>query len=210
MIKVFIADDHSIVREGLKQILTDTPDMSLMGEASTGPEALSKIRKNRYDVVVLDLSLPGISGLDVLKQIKSEKPDTQVLILSIYPEEQYAVRVLKAGAAGYMSKETAPDELVEAIRKVSVGRKYVSTALAEKLAFDLDLETDNELHEALSDREFQVMCLIASGKRMTDIASELSLSVKTVSTYRTRILEKMKMKTNAELMHYAMKHGLVE
>jgi two-component system invasion response regulator UvrY len=209
MIRVFIADDHSIVREGLKQILTDTFDLRVAGEADSGPEALRKIQKNNFDVVVLDLSLPGLSGLDVLKQLKIDKPDLPVLILSIHPEEQYAVRVLKAGASGYLSKETAPEELVGAIRKISSGGRYVSTSLAEKLAFDLGMNTEKALHESLSDREFQVLCMIASGKRGIDIADELHLSEKTVSTYRTRILEKMNMKSNAELTHYAIKNGLV-
>ena len=210
MIRVFIADDHSIVREGLKQILTDTYDMTVTGEANSGPEALRKIQKGNFDAIVLDLSLPGMSGLDVLKQVKINKPDLPVLILSIHPEEQYAVRVLKAGASGYLGKETAPEELVGAIRKISSGGRYVSTNLAEKLAFGVGMDTEKAPHEFLSDREFQVLCLIASGKRGIDIAEELHLSEKTVSTYRTRILEKMEMKSNAELTYYAIKHGLVE
>jgi len=154
--------------------------------------------------------MPGRSGLDVIKQLKNEKPELYVLVLSIHPEEQYAVRVLKAGASGYLTKESATDELIEAIQKVSTGKKYISSSLAEKLAFDLEIGAEKPLHENLSDREYEVMCMIASGKMMKMIAEELFLSVKTISTYRSRILEKMKMKSNAELTHYAIKHGLVE
>jgi two-component system invasion response regulator UvrY len=209
MIKILIADDHTIVREGLKQIVAETADMMVADEASSGHEVLDKVWNNEYDVVVLDISMPGRDGVDILKQLKRHKPNLPVLVLSMHPEEQYAVRVLKAGAAGYLTKESAPDELITAIRKVSRGRKYVSSTLAEKLAFDLDRDTEKPLHETLSDREYQVMCLIASGKRAKEIAEELYLSVKTVSTYRSRILEKMKMKNNAELTHYAIKHRLV-
>jgi two-component system invasion response regulator UvrY len=209
MIKILIADDHTIVREGLKQIVSETADMMVADEASSGHEVLDKVWNNEYDVVVLDISMPGRDGVDILKQLKRHKPNLPVLVLSMHPEEQYAVRVLKAGAAGYLTKESAPDELITAIRKVSRGRKYVSSTLAEKLAFDLDRDTEKPLHETLSDREYQVMCLIASGKRAKEIAEELYLSVKTVSTYRSRILEKMKMKNNAELTHYAIKHRLV-
>jgi two-component system invasion response regulator UvrY len=209
MIKILIADDHTIVREGLKQIVAETADMMVADEASSGHEVLDKVWNNEYDVVVLDISMPGRDGVDILKQLKSKKPHLPVLVLSMHPEEQYAVRVLKAGAAGYLTKESAPDELITAIRRVSRGRKYVSSFLAEKLAFDLERDTQKPLHETLSDREYQVMCMIASGKRAKEIAEELYLSVKTVSTYRSRILEKMKMKNNAELTHYAIKHRLV-
>ncbi|MDZ7260622.1 MAG: response regulator transcription factor [candidate division KSB1 bacterium] len=210
MIKVLIADDHAIVREGLKRILSETSDMVVADEASTGQEVLDKVWENDYDVVVLDISMPGRSGLDILKQLKSEKPELPVLVLSVHPEEQYAVRVLRAGAAGYLTKESAPDELIAAIRKVSLGRKYVSTSLAEKLAFDLERDAGKPLHETLSDREYQVMCMIAKGKTVKEIAEELSLSVKTISTYRARILEKMNMKTNAQLTHYALQNRLVD
>jgi two-component system invasion response regulator UvrY len=209
MIKILIADDHAIVREGLKQIVAETADMMVADEASNGHEVLDKVWNNEYDVVVLDISMPGRDGVDILKQLRSKRPHLPVLVLSMHPEEQYAVRVLKAGAAGYLTKESASDELITAIRRVSRGRKYVSSTLAEKLAFDLQSDTRKPLHETLSDREYQVMCMIASGKRAKEIAEELYLSVKTVSTYRSRILEKMKMKNNAELMHYAIKHGLV-
>ena len=210
MIKILIADDHAIVREGLKQIVAETSDIVVADEASTGHEVLHKVRANDYDVVVLDISMPGGDGLNILKQIKSEIPKLSVLVLSMHPEEQYAVRVLKAGAAGYLTKESAPDELISAIRRVASGGKFVSSFLAEKLAFDLESDRGKPLHEILSDREYQVMCMIASGKRAKEIAEELCLSIKTISTYRSRILEKMRMKNNAELTHYAVKQGLVE
>ena len=210
MLKILVADDHTIVREGLKQILGEVPDMIVAGEASDGSEALHKVRKDHYDLVLLDIAMPGIGGLDVLKQLKSEKPDLPVLMLSMYPEEQYAVRTLKAGASGYLTKESASDELIAAIRKVSRGGKYVTSSLAEKLASCLDTYSDKPVHERLSDREYQVVRMIASGKTVTEIADELSLSVKTISTNRSRALIKMGMKTNAELTHYAIKHGLVE
>jgi two-component system invasion response regulator UvrY len=210
MIKILIADDHAIVREGLKQIVAETADMVVADEAASGHEVLKKVRDNEYDVVILDISMPGRGGVDILKQLKGQRPHLPILILSMHPEEQYAVRVLKAGAAGYLTKESAPDELITAIRRVSTGRKYVSSSLAEKMAFDLERDTEKPGHEMLSDREYQVMCMIASGKRVQEIAEELCLSVKTISTYRSRILEKMKLKNNAELMHYAIKQGLVE
>lgn len=210
MIRILIADDHAIVREGLKQIVAETSDMVVCDEASSGQEVLDKVRNNEYTLVVLDISMPGGDGLNILKQIKKKKPKLPVLVLSVHPEEQYAVRVLKAGAAGYLTKESAPSELIAAIRRVSSGRKYVSSLLAEKLAFDLQSEGEAPLHERLSDREFQVMCMIASGKRVKEIGEELCLSVKTISTYRSRILEKMRMKNSAELTHYALKQGLVE
>lgn len=210
MIKILIADDHPVVRKGLKEIIEETPDMVVGGEASNGQEALEKVRKGDIDIVVLDISMPGRSGLDTLKQLKSENPELSVLVLSMYPEEQYAVRVLRAGASGYLTKESAPDELIAAIRKASTGRKYISSSLAEKLAFDLEIGVEKPPHETLSDREYEVMCMIASGKTGREIGEELFLSVKTISTYRSRILEKMKMKSNAELTHYAIKHRLVE
>jgi two-component system invasion response regulator UvrY len=210
MIKILVADDHAVVREGLKQILSETPDMVVAAEASSGQEVLNKVRENNYDVVLLDISMPGRGGLDVLKQLKDEKPGLPVLILSIYPEEQYAVRALRAGASGYLTKESASDELIAAIRKISQGRKYVSASLAEKLAFDMEINAEKPTHEMLSDREYQVMCMIAKGKTIKEIAGELSLSVKTISTYRSRILDKMRMKNNAELTHYAIKNKLVE
>jgi two-component system invasion response regulator UvrY len=210
MIKIFIADDHAIVREGLKQIVAETTDMVVTDEADTGHKVLEKVCENDYDVLVLDITMPGLNGLDALKQLRSQRPDLPVLVLSIHPEEQYAVRVLRAGASGYLTKESAPDELISAIRKVSMGGKYVTPSLAERLASDLVADSKRSLHEALSDREYQVLCMIASGKTGTQIAEELFLSEKTISTYRSRILEKMNMKNNADIIHYAIKHGLVE
>jgi len=210
MIKAIIADDHAIVRRGLSQILADEPDMAAPGEVRDAQELMDSVLEQDWDVVILDIAMPGKSGFDILKDLKSMKPDLPVLILSIHPEEQYAIRTLKAGAAGYINKESAPTELVKAIRKAVAGGKYVSPALAEKLAFELDGDFVRSPHGRLSDREYQVLCLIASGKRVKEIAEELSLSDKTVSTYRSRILEKMKMETNAELTYYAIKNRLVE
>lgn len=210
MIKVIIADDHPVVRQGLKQILTDEPDIAVVGEANNSQELLKQIANQSCDVVVLDITMPGRDGLETLKELRRERPKLPVLILSIHPEDQFGLRVLKAGAAGYMTKETAPDELVKAIRKVFAGGKYLSPTLAEKIAFDLDRDTLKPPHETLSDREYVVMCLLASGKTVSEVSRELSLSVKTVSTHRARILEKMKMKTNAELTHYAVKNRLVD
>lgn len=209
MLKILIADDHAIVRAGLKQVLADTPDMTVTDEAGATEEAIRKALDGDFDVVVLDISMPGRGGLEVLQQIKSQKPKLPVLVLSMHPEEQYALRVLKAGAAGYLTKESVTEELIDAIRKVSNGMKYVSPELAQEIAFALDSDTERPLEETLSDREFQVMCMIASGKTPREIAEELSLSVKTVSTYRSRILEKMRMKSNAELTNYAIKNNLV-
>jgi two-component system invasion response regulator UvrY len=210
MINILIADDHAIVREGLKQMVAETADMVVAGEASTGQEVLDNVRNNDYDVVILDISMPGRDGVDILKELKKKKPKLPVLVLTMHPEEQYAVRVLKAGAAGYMTKESATEELIAAIRRVSKGKKYVSSSLAEKLAVDLENDREKPLHEILSNREYQVMRMIASGKRLKEIAEVLSLSVKTISTYRSRVLEKMRMKNNAELTHYAIKRRLVE
>jgi len=209
VIKILVVDDHAIVREGLKQILVETSDIVVAGEASDGNQALNQVRKGDYDLVLLDIAMPGMSGLEVLKQLKSERPDLPVLMLSMYPEEQYAVRTLKAGASGYLTKQSAPDELIAAIRKVCMGGKYVTSSLAENLAFYLEMDSDRPAHELLSDREYQVMLMIGSGKRVKEIADELSLSVKTISTNRSRALRKMGMKTNAELTYYAIKHDLV-
>lgn len=209
MLKILIADDHAIVRQGLKQIVTETQDMIVAGEASNGQELLDKIKENDYDVVVLDITMPGRNGMDVLRQLRSERPGLPILMLSIHPEEQYALRALRAGASGYLTKESASDELVVAIRKVSQGGKYISSSLAEKLAFELEAGHKQAPHETLSDREYQVMCMIASGKTVMEIAQELMLSEKTISTYRSRILEKMNMKNNAELTYYAIKNQLV-
>jgi DNA-binding NarL/FixJ family response regulator len=210
MINILIADDHPIVRQGLRQILSGIPDMRVAGEAVNGRETLDQVRADGWDVLVLDITMPDRSGFDILKELKHERPDLPVLVLSIHSEEQFAVRVLKAGASGYLTKENAPAELIKAIRKVVNGGKYISHSLAESLAFGLDTASEQPRHEALSDREFQVMQLMASGRTLTDIAEELSLSTKTVSTYRTRMLEKMNLKTNAEIIRYALENGLTE
>ncbi|MFB3926126.1 MAG: response regulator [Syntrophales bacterium] len=209
MIRVLIADDHPIVRQGLKQILAEEPDIGEFGEAKNSQEVMDLIRKNEWDIVILDITMPGRGGMDILKEIRNERPKLPVLILSIHPEDQYAVRALKAGAAGYMTKESAPDDLIKAIRKVLKGGKYISPSLAESLAFFLERNDRKEPHETLSDREYQVMCMIAAGKKVKDIAESLSLSVKTISTYRARILEKMRMKSNADLIHYAIQNKLI-
>ena len=210
MIKILIADDHTMFREGLKHILAEYPDLVVADEANNGQEVLDKIWKNDYDMVLLDITMPGMTGLEALKQLKNDKPKLPVLILSMHPEEQYAVRVLRAGASGYLTKESAPDELITAIRKISQGRKYITPSLAERLASEFEADSERPLHDILSDREYQVLRMIAAGKTVKHIAKELSLSIKTVSTYRTRIMEKMKMKTNAEVMHYVIKHQLLD
>ncbi len=210
MIRVLIADDHPIVREGLKQILSDTEDIVVVDEADSGSAVLSLTMRNNYDVILLDISMPGRDGLEVLKELKQLKPKLSVLVLSMYPEEHYAVRVLRGGASGYLTKSSAPDELISAIRKVASGRKYISSTLAERLTYELDRDADKPLHEILSDREYQVMHMLATGKSVKEIADELSLSVKTVSTYRTRILGKMNIKNNAEIVLYAVQNKLVD
>jgi two-component system invasion response regulator UvrY len=210
MIKVCVIDDHAVVREGLKRIIEESPGMAVTAEAGDGQEAVRVIQKDPCDVVLLDLSLPNKNGMDILKQIHIESPRLPVLVLSMHSEDQYAVRVLRAGAAGYLTKESAPAKLVQAIRKVVRGGKYVSPTLAERLVYDLNSDSTKAPHQILSDREYQVLCMIASGKTVTMIAVELSLSVKTVSTYRVRILEKLNMKNNAELTRYAIKEGLVD
>jgi len=210
MIRALIADDHAVVRQGLIQILGNIPEITVAGEAINGQEVLDKVRAESWDVVILDISMPDCSGLDILKQLKSERPKLPVLVLSMHSEDQYAVRALKAGASGYLTKDSAPDELVKAIRKVVSGGRYVGSCLAERLAFEIGADSSKLPHETLSDREFQVLRLIASGKSVTEIAAELYLSSKTVSTYRVRLLKKMNLKTNAELMHYAMQNHLID
>ncbi len=210
MIKILIADDHALLRRGLKQIISETRDMEVTGAASTGAEVIEKASKNDYDIIVLDITMPGVSGLEILKQLKHDHPRLPVLILSFHPEEQYAVRALRAGAAGYLTKESAADELLVALRAIARGKKYVTSSLADKLVEAVGIEIDKLPHERLSDREFQVLRLIAAGKGITEIAGELFLSPKTVSTYRSRILLKTGMKNSAELTHYAVTHGLVE
>jgi len=209
-LKILIADDHPIFRKGLKQVLAAESDVAAVGEAENSQKALELARKQHWDVVVLDITMPGRSGLDVLKELRQERPKLPVLILSASPEDQYAVRVLKAGAAGYMTKERAPQELIKAIRKVLQGEKYLSESLAQKLVFDLETDSEKPLHETLSDREYQVMRMIVSGNAVKQIAQELHLSVKTISTYRARTLEKMKMKTIAELVRYATQNRLID
>jgi len=209
MIKILTVDDHGVVREGIKRIVSKEPDMIVTGEASNYGEVLDLISKNDYNIVLLDISMPGRSGLDILKQIKEQKPNLPVLVLSMHPEEQLALRTLKIGSSGYLTKESAPEELIDAIRKVASGGRYVSLSLAEKLTFYLNDNIEKPLHEKLSNREYQVMCMIASGKTIKEIAKELSLSVNTISTNRARILKKMKIKTNAELTFYAISYGLI-
>jgi DNA-binding NarL/FixJ family response regulator len=209
MKKILIVDDHEVVREGVKKILDEQSGAITYGEASTAPEALRLVREQDWDVVVLDLSLGDRSGLEVLKELKQIRPQLPVLILSMHSEEQYARRAFKAGAAGYITKDSPREDLVKAINKVVEGGVYISPALAERLVIDLGISTDRAPHEALSDREFEVMRLIASGKTVGEIAEMLSLSDKTISTYRARILEKMGMKTSAEITHYAIQNKLV-
>jgi DNA-binding NarL/FixJ family response regulator len=212
MIRVLIADDHAILRRGLKQILAETEDMTVAGEAENSQQALQLVRESDWDVVLLDISMPDRNGIDTLKLIKKEKPKLAVLMLSMHPENQYAIRALTAGASGYLTKQSAPAQLVTAIRQVKQGRKYVSPTLAEQLAARLGGGDDDETapHEALSHREYQTLTLLSSGKTLSEVAVELKLSVKTVSVYRSRLLEKLQLKNNAELTHYAIKNGLVE
>lgn len=209
-IKVFIADDHAIVREGLKQILAETRDIVVAGEAENGVDAIKLFRKSACQVMLLDISMPDRSGIEVLKQLKKETPELAVLMLSMHREDQYAIRALKAGAAGYLTKQSAPKELVTAIRQVAGGLKYISAALAQELANHVGEDHEAPPHDALSDREYQTLTMIASGKTVGMIAKELSLSVKTVSEYRARLLVKMKLKNSAELTHYAIKNQLIE
>jgi|APFre7841882724_1041349.scaffolds.fasta_scaffold00552_10 DNA-binding NarL/FixJ family response regulator len=210
MIKIVIADDHAIVRKGLKQILSETPDMFVAAEASSGEEALKRISEKKYDMVLLDISLPGKSGLDILRQIKRAKPKLPVVMLSVHTEEQYAMRAFKAGASGYITKESAPEELISALRKISRGGKYVTSSLAEKMAYAITAIKREKLpHERLSDREHEVMCMIALGKTINQIAKKLSLSGSAVSTYRARILEKMKMSSTSDIIRYVVRHGLL-
>lgn len=210
IIRILIADDHPMFREGLRRILAGCPDINVADEASNGQEVFEKVWNNEYDMVLLDIAMPGIPGLEVLKRLKNEKPKLPVLVLSMYPEEQYAVRVIKAGASGYLTKESASEELISAIRRISEGRKYITSSIAERLADNVEHTAENPLHDTLSDREFEVYRMIVAGKTTTQMAEELFLSVKTISTYRYRILEKMQMKTNAELIHYAIKHNMFD
>jgi DNA-binding NarL/FixJ family response regulator len=210
VIKVIIADDHAIVREGLKQILADTKDIEVCGDAETGFEAIKLARRGDCHVLLLDISLPDRSGIEVLKQLHKECPEISVLMLSMHREDQYAIRSLKAGASGYLNKQSAPADLVNAIRLVASGKKYISASLAQELANQIGEDREAPPHETLSDREYQTLILIASGKSVSEIAVELTLSVKTISMYRSRLLQKMKLKHNAELTHYAIKNHLVD
>lgn len=209
MIRLLVVDDHAVVRGGIRHAVQETADIVVAGEAANGAEALEKAGARSFDVVLLDISMPGRGGLEVLKELRQRDGGTPVLILSIYPEEQYAVRALRSGAAGYLTKESAPEELVAAIRKVAAGGKYVSAALAERLATTIAAPVGGPLHEQLSDREYQIMCMMASGRTQTQIAEELSLSVKTISTYRARVLAKTGLKSNAEITRYAIEQKLV-
>ena len=209
-VRVLIADDHPVVRDGLKTMLSSDPEVSVVGEARDGDEALELMRSVDWDVAVLDYSMPGKGGVDVLAQVKHDYPERPVLILSIYPEDPHGMRALKAGAAGYITKESASDELTGAVKKVVSGGRYVSPALAEKLAARLTPDQDRPPHERLSDREYRVMWLLASGRSLQQIAEEMHLSPSTVSTYRGRILKKLGLSSNVELVHYAMKHRLIE
>ncbi|MDZ4340343.1 MAG: response regulator transcription factor [candidate division NC10 bacterium] len=210
MIKILVADDHAIVRQGLKQILADSPDLVVAGEASTGKETLEKIRHEKWDVVVLDITLPDPNGLVILQHIKNERPGLPVLVLTMHAEDQYAIRVLRAGAAGFLTKESAPEQLITAIQEVARGGKYLSPTLTQKLFSQLGTDILKPRHETLSDREFQIMTMIVSGKSLTQIAKDLGISVKTVSTHRARLLEKMRLKSNAELVQYALRNGLIK
>jgi two-component system, NarL family, invasion response regulator UvrY len=208
-IRILLADDHAMFREGVKQVLSGTPDFVVVDEASDAAQVLEKARQGQYDVVILDIAMPGRDGIEVLKQLKQMHPGRQVVILSMYPEDQYAFRAIKAGASGYLTKSKASSELIDAIRRVASGRKYISPEVAEQLAIDLQTDADKPLHQKLSDREYQIMCMITSGKAVKEIAKELALSVSSVSTMRARILAKFRMKTNAEITRYAIKHDLV-
>lgn len=208
--KILVVDDHAVVRHGVKQILTEHFQCSVIGEAQNADEMIEQVRKRYWTIVILDVSMPGKGGLDALKELKQLQPKLPVLVLSAYPEDQLALRILKAGASGYLTKDSAPTELVQALRKIIAGGKYVSAPVAELLALNLESDLEKPLHEQLSDREYQVMCLIAVGKSLKDIADDLCVSISTINTYRARILEKMQLKNNTELTHYAIKNGLVD
>jgi DNA-binding NarL/FixJ family response regulator len=209
MLRILLADDHAVVRQGVKQILAGAFTQASFNEAQNARELLQLVNAEHWDIVVLDLAMPGGNGLESLKQIKHDHPQLPVLILSMFPEDQYAVRTIIAGAAGYLNKESAPEELVVAIRKILQGGKYISAEVADELVVHARQDDDQPIHKHLSDREYQVLCMIASGKEVKEISAELSLSSKTISTYRTRLLEKMNMQTNAELTHYAIENNLV-
>jgi two-component system invasion response regulator UvrY len=208
--RLLVADDHAVVRKGIVQILEGASDLSVQGEATNGMELIDLVRKQEWDAVIMDLTMPGLSGLDLLKQLHAIRPNLRILVLSVAPEDQYALRMLRSGASGYLTKESVPSELVNAIRKVCAGGRYVSQHLAEELTYSLGADAEHAPHESLSDREFEVLRLMATGLTPTAIAEKLCVSIKTVSTYRARMLEKMRMKTSAELVRYAIKAGLVD
>jgi DNA-binding NarL/FixJ family response regulator len=210
MIRVLIADDHAIVRAGLKQVLASTADMVVAGEACDGLEVLEQIRKSPWDAIVLDMSMPGLSGIDLIKRIRKEKPSQHVLVLSMHQEDQFAIRALKAGASGYVTKGSAPDVLIAAIRRVAAGGKHISRSLAEKLALELDPFEKKPVSELLSDREHQVLGLIVAGRSINEIGSELSISPNTVSTHKHRLMKKLNVRNNAELMQYAIGEHLFD
>jgi DNA-binding NarL/FixJ family response regulator len=209
MIRILIADDHPLILKGLKILIDEESDMKIVDIATDGSEALKKLRTNKYDIAVMDISMPKKTGVEILEELKYEKIKTPILILSVYPEEQYAMRLIKTGASGYLTKDTAPEELVTAIRKIVSGGKYISKNLTSKMIEEITEPTHKKPHELLSNREFRVMCLIATGKSLKEIGDELNINIKTVSTYRTRLLEKMKMETNAQLTRYAMENKLI-
>ena len=209
MIRILIADDHEMFREGIKRICEDNPEIVVADEAGNGSEVLDKVTQHEYDMLILDIAMPGMSGLDTLKQLKAVKPKLQVLVLSMYPEDEYAIRAIKAGASGYLTKAKASHELMEAIKKVSTGGNYIDASVAEKLLFDTNTGSSKPLHETLSNREYQIFSMVVKGEKVGEIADELSLSVKTVSTYKVRILNKMEMKSTAELVKYAVEHKLM-
>jgi DNA-binding NarL/FixJ family response regulator len=207
---ILIADDHAVVRAGLRQFLEDSGRVAEVAEAATGQQTLDLLRTKRFDLLILDINMPDRGGLDILRNVRTSFPDTRVLIVSGFPERQYAVNVLRAGASGYLSKESAPEELIKAVQLVLSGHRYVSNQLAEQLVTDLDGNPDAPIHASLSEREFQIFCKLAAGSAVTEIARELSLSVKTVSTYRTRVLEKMSLRSNADITAYALRNGLIQ
>ncbi len=208
MIRLLVADDHSVVRQGIKQIVADSPDMQIVGEAATGHEALELVRSGSFDLIILDISMPGQGGLEILRELKAAAPALKVIILSMHPEEQYAVRSLRDGASAYLTKGSPPEELILAIKTVASGKRYITPSVADRLATYIEDSSQREPHELLSDREMEILVLIGSGKQTSDIAEELNLSIKTVSTYRSRILLKLNMETNAQLIRYSLQHGL--
>ena len=210
MINILVVDDHVLIRRGLKMLLEENPDFKVNGEAESGTQAIRMVREQRFDLVLLDISLPDKHGMDVLKQLKADQPDIRIIVLSMYPEEQYGVRALKAGAVGYINKQTAPEKLVGAVQQAVSGKKYISETMAEQLLNNLIGESQELLHQSLSNREYQTLCLMSSGNSLTEISEIMMLSPKTVSVYRARMLEKMGFKNNAEAVHYAIAHSLVD